>query len=78
MPNNFFNNSLIESLSNFDYVIYDKVLAKINSLSDKNNITIYPSKNQNDNCFRLSTIGNLEIGDIKYVLKIFNEYFKDR
>lgn len=44
----------------------------------KNNITIYPSKNQNDNCFRLSTIGNLEIGDIKYVLKIFNEYFKNR
>ena len=45
---------------------------------NKNNITIYPSKNQNDNCFILSTIGNLEIEDIKYVLKIFNEYFKDR
>ena len=40
MPNSFFNNSLIESLSNFDYVIYDKVLAKINSLSNKNKIYI--------------------------------------
>lgn len=40
MPNNFFNNSLIESLSDFDYVIYDKVLAKINSLSNENKIYI--------------------------------------
>ena len=44
----------------------------------KNNITIYPSKNQNDNCFRLSTIGDLKEEDIKYVIKKFNEYFQIR
>ena len=44
----------------------------------KNNITIYPSKNQNDNCFRLSTIGDLTEEDIKYVIKKFNEYFQTR
>ncbi|MCB9060186.1 MAG: 2-aminoethylphosphonate--pyruvate transaminase [Halobacteriovoraceae bacterium] len=44
----------------------------------KNNFTIYPGKIENQQTFRLSTIGDLNQNDIVEFLKTLNSYLKDK